>query len=428
MGRKPPPALLVRPRDALGAVRSAILLGAVVPKMRKDAEALVADLEKLRGVKTAIVAEKDRFVAQMKEHREEEARLENLFAEKRRLEADSRERRKAETERAAELARKAEGLKDLIASLQAEADAAKAREAARQAAEAKKIAEAEARASKANRDVADAHERLALDRSKSDGEGAATRTAEGQTGRVTAKSGEGEDAPTEIAGATGPQPPDAGAEPPATDLAAREPAPGESPDAGQPDAGEVASTEPEEATRVAALEDDAPDRKAYDIAALRNNTMLLEPAAAFSTLKARLSKPVLGRQIIGFGEKDDIGRPSTGLSFASRPGDVVIAPADGRVLYAGPFRSYGELLILDAGDGYHIVLAGMDRIDVSSGQFVSAGEPVALMGARRLASVQVAEFGAAEPALYVEFRKDGKPVDPTPWWTEEPSGRTRNDS
>lgn len=426
MGRKPPPALLVRPRDALGAVRSAILLGAVVPKMRKEAEALVADLEKLRGVKTAIVAEKDRFVAQMKEHREEEALLETLFAEKRRLEADSRERRKAETKRAAELARKAEGLKDLIASLQAEADAAKARETARRAAEAKKIAEAEARASKANRDIADARERLALDRWRSDSEDPPTRTAEGQTGRVTGKSGE--DAPTEIAGATGPQPPDAGAEPPATDLAAREPAPGETSDAGEPDAGEVASTGPEETTRVAALEDDAPDRKAYDIAALRNNTMLLEPAAAFSTLKARLSKPVLGRQIIGFGEKDDIGRPSTGLSFASRPGDVVIAPADGRVLYAGPFRSYGELLILDAGDGYHIVLAGMDRIDVSSGQFVSAGEPVALMGARRLASVQVAEFGAAEPALYVEFRKDGKPVDPTPWWTEEPSGRTRNDS
>ena len=98
------------------------------------------------------------------------------------------------------------------------------------------------------------------------------------------------------------------------------------------------------------------------------------------------------------------------------------------MLYAGPFRSYGQLLILDAGDGYHVVLAGMERIDVESGQFVSAGEPVAVMGARRVASVAKAEFGAAEPVLYVEFRKDGKPVDPSPWWMDEPSGRTRNNS
>ena len=196
----------------------------------------------------------------------------------------------------------------------------------------------------------------------------------------------------------------------------------------EPDAAQAADGGKEDDTQIAALEKQSPAEPDYDIAALRNNTALLQPAAAFSTLKARLSKPVLGRQIIGFGEKDDIGRPSTGVSFGSRAGDVVVSPTDGRVLYAGPFRSYGELLILDAGDGYHIVLAGMDRIDVSSGQFVSAGEPVALMGARRVASVQVAEFGAAEPALYVEFRKDGKPVDPTPWWTQEPSGRTRNDS
>nr|WP_232845554.1 peptidoglycan DD-metalloendopeptidase family protein [Aurantimonas marina] len=145
-------------------------------------------------------------------------------------------------------------------------------------------------------------------------------------------------------------------------------------------------------------------------------------------MKGRLSKPIAGKQLIGFGGADDIGRETTGASFAARPGDAVTAPADGRVLYSGPFRSYGQLLILDAGDGYHVVLAGMERIDVETGQFVSAGEPVAVMGARRLASVAVAEFGATHPALYVEFRKDGKPVDPSAWWMDEPSGRTTNDS
>nr|WP_245396432.1 peptidoglycan DD-metalloendopeptidase family protein [Jiella sonneratiae] len=432
MGSKPPPALLVRPRDALGAVRSAILLGAVVPTMRKETEALAADLENLATVKASIVKEKDRFASQIGQHREEEARLSRLFAEKQRLEADSREKREAESRRAAELARKAGDLKDLIASLQAEADAERARAAADRQAAARKAAEAKRQEEMANRDAAAAGEKLALKRSDEAAKKSARLVApEGASGTA--------EAPTEVAEAKDPAAPAdggaAGEKPPApsadstsanasagSDVAADG---ADSPAGG----GGAKPAETKDGVEIAALED-APSsqQSGYDVAALRNNTALLEPAAAFSTLKARLSKPVLGRQIIGFGEKDDIGRPSTGVSFASRAGDVVIAPADGRVLYAGPFRSYGELLILDAGDGYHVVLAGMDRIDVASGQFVSAGEPVALMGARRLASVQVAEFGAAEPALYVEFRKDGKPVDPTPWWTVEPSGRTRNDS
>lgn len=441
MGRKPPPALLVRPHDALGAVRSAILLGAVVPTMRQEAATLVADLQRLSTVKASIVTEKDRFTAQMQNHREEEARLERLFAEKQRIETANRERREAETARAAELARKADDLKGLIASLQADADAARQRETAEREEKARQLAAAEALAAEEKREAAAAREEMALARSREDDDAENARTADGQTGRLAA-SGQADGAGATAGGAddtaagTGPgSGPGLGGE---RDIAASE--------AGETTPSDVAAAQsglsqdadgdaatPTETTsggdtRVAALEDRKPAEPAYDIAALRNNTALLEPAAAFSTLKARLSKPVLGRQIIGFGEKDDIGRPSNGVSFAARAGDVVIAPADGRVLYAGPFRSYGQLLILDAGDDYHIVLAGMDRIDVASGQFVSAGEPVALMGARRLASVQVAEFGAAEPALYVEFRNDGKPVDPTPWWTEEPSGRTRNDS
>ncbi|MBC8131302.1 MAG: peptidoglycan DD-metalloendopeptidase family protein [Rhizobiaceae bacterium] len=129
-----------------------------------------------------------------------------------------------------------------------------------------------------------------------------------------------------------------------------------------------------------------------------------------------------------FGDSDGIGRPASGTTFRARPGDVVTAPADGQVLYSGPFRSYGQLLILDAGDGYHVVLAGMNEIDATVGQFVQSGEPVASMGAKRLASAAGTDFGAAEPSLYVEFRKDGKPVDPAPWWADGPSGRTRNDS
>ena len=131
---------------------------------------------------------------------------------------------------------------------------------------------------------------------------------------------------------------------------------------------------------------------------------------------------------MAFGAKDSNGGVMFGDMLATQSGAIVTAPADGSVLYAGPFRSYGQLLILDAGDGYHVVLAGMGRINVSLGQSVLAGEPVAAMGEARVASTAAFETGNTGPELYVEFRKDGKPVDPAPWWSERLSGRTGNDS
>jgi septal ring factor EnvC (AmiA/AmiB activator) len=116
-----------------------------------------------------------------------------------------------------------------------------------------------------------------------------------------------------------------------------------------------------------------------------------------------------------------------GDMVATQSGAIVTAPSDGSVLYAGPFRSYGQLLILDAGDGYHVVLAGMGRINVTIGQSVLAGEPVGAMGNAKVASASAAA-GSGGPELYVEFRKDGKPVDPAPWWAVRVSGRTGNDT
>jgi septal ring factor EnvC (AmiA/AmiB activator) len=86
------------------------------------------------------------------------------------------------------------------------------------------------------------------------------------------------------------------------------------------------------------------------------------------------------------------------------------------VVYAGQFRSYGQVIILNAGDGYHIVLAGMERIDAGLGQFVLSGEPIAAMGSTRLATIGDIEHTSAQAILYVEFRKDGTAIDSTPWW------------
>jgi len=141
----------------------------------------------------------------------------------------------------------------------------------------------------------------------------------------------------------------------------------------------------------------------------------LQPALPFETAKGSLRLPAQGRRVKRFGDADTAGSTRKGISLQTRGEARIIAPADGWVVYAGPFRSYGQLLIINAGGGYHILLAGMSRIDVSLGQFVLAGEPVAEMG--NTASENQGK-NSSRPVLYVEFRKDGRPIDPDPWWAQ----------
>ena len=94
-------------------------------------------------------------------------------------------------------------------------------------------------------------------------------------------------------------------------------------------------------------------------------------------------------------------------------------------MFSGPYRSYGQLLILSAGGGYHVVLAGMERINVEVGQFVLAGEPVGIMGDGSARTAAAIAIGAARPVLYVEFRKDGAAIDPGPWWVRSEMEKAR---
>ncbi len=291
IGGNPPPALAVRPSDALSAVRGALLLNAVMPEIHVEAQALASDLAELRRLKTSIAAERDRLAADATRLEEERSRVELLIASKRRQRETTEAGLEQERQRAAELAERATTLKALIASLEEEISAAK-----KAAAEAEKV---------------------------------------------------------------------------------RAAAPSADPFA---DPGRLA------------------------------------PAIAFADAKGRLALPVAGTPIRSFGEDDGFGGMTQGESIGTRSGAQVVAPTDGWVVYAGPFRSYGQLLILNAGDGYHVLLAGMERIDVELGQFVLAGEPVAVMGETRLASAATLDLGATQPVLYVEFRKDGSAIDPTPWW------------
>jgi septal ring factor EnvC (AmiA/AmiB activator) len=141
----------------------------------------------------------------------------------------------------------------------------------------------------------------------------------------------------------------------------------------------------------------------------------LKPALPFEAAKGTLRLPAQGKRIKRFGDPDATGSTLKGISLETRSEARITAPADGWVVYAGEFRSYGQLLIINAGGGYHILLAGMSRIDVSLGQFVLAGEPIAVMGNTATPS---RGDDSSRPILYVEFRKDGRPIDPDPWWAE----------
>ncbi len=141
-------------------------------------------------------------------------------------------------------------------------------------------------------------------------------------------------------------------------------------------------------------------------------------------MRGHMRLPVNGVAVRAFGGSDGVGGTQKGISIAATPGAEITAPCDGWVVYAGPFRSYGQLLILNAGGGYHVLLAGMDRISVDLGQFVLAGEPVAMMGDASQA-VATATTGPKQPVLYVEFRKDGAPIDPSPWWATNEGEKVR---
>ncbi|RWC29175.1 MAG: hypothetical protein EOS27_16085 [Mesorhizobium sp.] len=310
MGLNPPPAILVKPEDALSSVRSAILLGAVVPELRQQTDSLLADLKEQTRITASIEAERARLTAAVGDQTAEKKRLGMLLEAKQKLEADTQTQMAAEKQRSETLAAKAGSLKELIASLEAQADKS------RKAADAAKAAE--------------------------------QKTADGDKTSTPA---------------------------------------------------ELASLPVPEGNQLAA-------------------------AAPFSALQGQVALPVTGRIKRRFGADDGNGAVMLGDMVATQSGAIVTAPADGNVLYAGPFRSYGQLLILNAGDGYHVVLAGMSRISVATGQSVLAGEPIGAMGEARVASTSVSKNGNATPELYVEFRKDGKPVDPAPWWADRFSGRT----
>ncbi len=289
IGRRAPPALIASPEDALQSVRTAMLLGAVLPEMRQQVEALASDLGELISLRKKIAAERAQLDSEMASLTSDRARMSALIEERQKQQVEREQALATERARAGDLARQVDNLKDLI-----------------------------------------------------------TKLEQGLTPEV------------------------------------RE-------------------------AREAARSDSRPALSAF------RDVGRLAPAVAFASLRGQVPIPVNGVKLKQFGSPDANGGSEKGVSIATRAGAQVTAPADGWVVYAGTFRSYGQLLILNVGGGYHVLLAGMDRISVDLGQFVLTGEPVAVMGnGSHIAAILAT--GSSQPVLYIEFRKDGVPVDPGPWW------------
>jgi septal ring factor EnvC (AmiA/AmiB activator) len=130
-----------------------------------------------------------------------------------------------------------------------------------------------------------------------------------------------------------------------------------------------------------------------------------------SALVLPISAPITQR-FAAAGADEPAGQ---GLRLAAPPGAEAVAPFDGRVVYAGPFRNRGVVLIIRHGGLYHTALVGLGRVDIAPGAWVLAGEPVGAMP-------DAADKVSGGP-LYFELHHDGSPVDPQPWLTNPDEGR-----
>lgn len=303
LNRNPPPALAVRPDDAVGAMRSALLLSTIVPELEREAQDIRERLAELDAVRTQLLEERKTLGTASLTLDKDRSELNRLLAAKVAAEAERRAAADEEARALAALSAEADTLKDLITKLEA------------RAASRRPIPRPE----------------LAL--------------------------------------------------------------PAQNPTFSAPSTAPSVRT-PSRQTVVAAL-----------------------PGPLFSASRGLIRTPVESISVKPFGARDGAGSQTQGITIETRPLAAVTAPFDGRIAFAGPFRRYGQLLILEVGEGYHLLLAGMARIDGIVGQNVLAGEPVGTMG-ESARSENTGSAGSDRPSLYLELRRNGNPVDPEPWFVD----------
>ena len=337
----PSDTLTLSPLSPSDAVRSAILLRSALPSIRQSSATLQGELKELYRVRGEIIERQEQAAAGAAALVDKHKRLDALSREK----ADKHEvllaRGEDVTQRVTRMAREAEDLHALFAKLAEEK--ARRDEAERKAAA---VRAEERRQQAAQQAEHEKEQKLAADQAAQQAKAAAAKAAKDAT----------------------PLPPE---KPPEKQLATLPPASAKTPSTAAQPTGEEAVTR------------------------------------SFAKARGTMPFPVAGSLASRYGTATqaagDAGLLAKGITITARAGAQVVAPFDGIVAFAGIFRGYGQLLIIEHSEGYHTLLAGMGHIDATVGQRVLAGEPVGVM-----------ENDGA-PALYVELRRDGQPINPLPW-------------
>ena len=364
---RPPEALLLAPGSPITTVRSAILLRVAVPAIENRVGAVRGALLELRSLRESIAARQGELSETMAALGTERRRLDTLIVRKTELISATDAAAEVARKRAERLAGEAGDLRDLIVKLEQEARERAEREA-RERVERRKRLEAAAEA-----------RRLALVRAEEEArrraEAAAQAKAEAETlARVQAQ---------------------AQAQAEARQHELREAK-------ARAAAAERQAAEAAEAARIAAAASRPTTLRDMVNLAKPNNVRPFPDSPSIASLMMPARGDILARY--GQRRRTD-GASSKGITIGTRSAAQVVAPFDGRVAYAGKFRGYGQILIIEHGGRYHTLLAGMDRVEAVVGQWLLAGEPVGAM---------VTSPGI-RPELYLELRRTGRPINPLPW-------------
>ncbi|MFM2423473.1 MAG: hypothetical protein RL291_2003 [Pseudomonadota bacterium] len=381
IGRNPPPMIITKRDDALSMVRSAMLLASAYPELRTQAMALKSQLDQLVDIMDKNKAEGERLKAETQRHEDARRRLASLMEERRQTLAQRQAALTDANRTAQEMARSVQDLTGLIERLE--------RQAARQV-QPVPVPQPPV---------------VALPKA----EPTPPRADNGIVSTVTPPPG-------------APQPELPAAQPPAPPPTVRQVE-----TIAVPVPGSQAPAPPTQPVPPPAVEL-APSPNQVALAIPRR----LEPGTSFANMRGKLQLPAQGRRVLSYGERGPTIR-SEGIAIETRASAQITSPCEGTIMYAGEFRSYGQVLIINAGGGYLVLLAGLHQIDVQVGQAILAGEPVGTMSPQRgapsadrgrtgrsgSAGTASGEDGQrAAPVLYVEFRKDGKSIDSAPWWAE----------
>ena len=350
---QPREALLLSPGTPIDVVRSGMLLRVAVPAIEGRVEGLRDELDDLARLRGKITAEQDQLKRAATALADQRKKLASLIDRKRDLYESATLEQRAAQQRAARLAKEAKSLKDLLDRLA---------EAARQMA----AQQARERSQQAALDEA---ERVALERAK---RAAEQRRLVEMIQLVEEQERRRAEAARSSVEVTVPLAAD-----PESDAATETAAGG---------------------TQQASLTTGAPALRLDRPSNVRN--------FPDSPTIAALIMPARGDVVAEYGARNgNDDEASKGITISARASAQVVAPFDGRVAYAGPFRGYGQILIIEHGGRYHTLLAGLERIDAIVGQWLLAGEPVGVMGG----------VAGSRPELYLELRRTGRPINPLPW-------------